>query len=192
MQLVWRIAVVVIVLGAVAFAASFGVSRYLVSKLDGQGSPIQNTNLLQYASEEGYQFLYPDRYELSSRTEGNAEREWDVLVLLPKGYTPPQNGEGPPSISISVFPNPEGFSVDQWVMGDMRSNFKLSASQDLAPTEIDGERALFYQYSGLYETDAYAVAHEGKIFLFAGGWMGENDPIRTHFQQLVGTVQFTI
>jgi hypothetical protein len=163
-----------------------------VSKLDGTGgvtAPQEQTE--QYSSEDGVQFQYPDRYELSSRTEGNAERQWDTLVLLPKNYTAPQYGEGPPTISMSVFQNPEGLSAAEWVRGDERSNWKLIVDDRASTTTtVGGLPALWYHFSGLYETDSVAVSANGKIFLFSVGWLEPQDQTRTDFQTLLKSVQF--
>lgn len=146
--------------------------------------------MLQYSSEDGVSFLYPDSYELSSRTEGNGERLWDILVLLPKEYVLPANSEGPPVISMSVFQS-DGAAVETWVRGNARSNFKLSADDTLTGTMVGGEPALAYRYSGLYEADAVAVAHRGKIFLFEVGWLTPEDKIVEDFQNLLDTVEFS-
>src|SRR3989344_4569950 len=147
--------------------------------------------MLRYSSEEGVSFLYPDTYELSSRTEGNGERSWDVLVLLPKGYVPPQNGEGPPVIALSIFNNVEGYPLETWIKGDAKSNWKLAADPGgLGSMTVGGEPALAYKYSGLYETSAVAVAHGGKIFLFEAGWPAPPDRIVEGFQNLLNTGNF--
>lgn len=166
-------------------------SRYVVSRPNGTGGVSAPQDTMQrYSSEDGYSFMYPTTYELSSRTEGTAERQWDVLVLLPKGYTPPQNGEGPATISVGVFPNPEGLSLEQWVRGDNRSNFKLSADQKLKPVTLAGQSAVHYTYDGLYRSDAVAAAHDGKIVVFTSQWMGESDETRDNFTLLLNTVEF--
>lgn len=176
---------------AVGFGIAFAGARYLVSRLDGTGgvhAPQQH--MLPYSSEDGVSFAYPDTYELSSRTEGTAERRWDVLLLVPAGYAAPQGGEGPPAISMDVFPNPEGLSLRQWVQGDARSNYKLSADGAITAGKVGGEEALFYTHSGLYEADAAAVMHGGKVFLFEAGSMSPDDAIRSDFSNLLKTVQF--
>ncbi len=192
MSPLFKIIAGVLVVGALAYGIAFATSRYLVSRLDGTGGvQAPQTTLQQYSSEDGVSFMYPASYELSSRTEGNAERRWDVLVLLPKGYVPPQGGEGPPAISLSVFPNPEGLSLDAWVRGDARSNWKLIVDERASrPMTVGGEPALWYHYSGLYEVDSVAVAHANKIFLFSGDWLDPQDPIRADFNNLINTVQF--
>lgn len=146
-----------------------------------------------YSSEDGVSFSYPPTYELSSRTDGNAERSWDVLLLLPKGYVPPQNGEGAPAISMGVFPNPEGATLEQWVKGDARSNWKLGGEEagGLKRIRVNGVPAVSYRHSGLYETDVVAMSHNGKIFMFEAGWLTAADPIRADFEKLITTVHFT-
>lgn len=145
-----------------------------------------------YVSPElGLSFYYPKTYEVTLHTEGNAERRWYTLVLLPDEYIPPQGGEGPPSIAISAYDNVEGLPLEQWIRGDARSNFKLPGDQLLKSTTIDGEAALKYQYSGLYETDAVAVAHGGRVYVFSAGWLTPQDVIRAEFQDLYSSVNFT-
>jgi len=185
--LVWALVVAVLATGAY-----FLLSRPAASVPGGNSATTTpQTGLQQYSSEDGYSFMYPASYELSSRTEGNAERQWDVLVLLPKGYVPPEAGEGPPAISLSVFPNTEGLSLEQWVQGDARSNWKLIVDERASrPMTVDGESAIWYHYSGLYEVDSVAVAHDGKIFLFSGDWLDPQDAIRADFNNLIKTVQF--
>lgn len=167
-------------------------SRYVVSRLDGTGGvSAPQGQLQQYSSEDGYSFMYPSTYELSSRTEGTAERQWDVLLLLPAGYVPPQGGEGPPTISVGVFPNPEGLPLEAWVRGDARSNWKMIVDERASrPATVGGEPAVWYHYSGLYEVDSVAVAHGGKILLFSGDWLNPSDQIRADFNALLNTVQF--
>lgn len=178
-----RTAVVVLI----AAAAGFLLWQADITP-DKSGIP---AGMLQYSSEEGVSFLYPDTYELSSRTEGNGERAWDVLVLLPKGYVPTQDGEGPPAIALSIFSNTEEYPLETWIKGDAKSNWKLAAEgAELARTTVGGEPALAYRYSGLYETNAVAVEHKGKIFLFEAGWMAPEDRIVGDFQKLLNTVEF--
>lgn len=185
--LVWALAVAAVATGAYLLLANYGATN---SGGPG-GVPAPQSNLLQYSSEDGYSFMYPASYELSSRTEGNAERQWDVLVLLPKGYVPPEAGEGPPAITVSVFENPEGLTLEQWVQGDARSNWKMIVDERASrPIEVGGHPAIWYHYSGLYEVDSVAVAHEGKILLFSGDWLEPGDKIRADFNDLIKTVTF--
>lgn len=187
-KLAWVVGVLLVL-----FLAYYAFSIYLVSKLDGTGGVhVPAQTLLQYSSEDGVAFMYPDTYVLSSRTEGTPERMWDTLVLIDKTLAAniPEAGGGPPSITMSVFANPEHSSVEQWVKGDSRSNYKLSPDGALTKGTVGGEEAYFYSFNGLYQNDAVAVAHKGKIFLFDAGWNEQIDTMRSDFQNLVSSVQF--
>ena len=180
---------VLVVLGA----GWFLFSTYLVSKLDGTGGvTAPQSDLTAFESEHmGLAFQYRNAYVATTTHAGSGEREWHVLTLLPEGYVPLQGGEGPPAITVQDIPNPEGLSLEQWIKSDARSNWKLAADEGgLGSTTVGGEEALAYRHGGLYEFDAVAVAHNGKIYLFEVGWMSAEDKIRADFAKMLGTVQF--
>ncbi len=186
-----KITAILIGLLLVLGAGWFLFSTYLVSKLDGTGGvTAPQSDLTAYESEHfGLSFQYRNVYVATTTHAGNGEREWHVLLLLPEGYVPPQGGEGPAAITVQDIPNPEGVSLEQWVKSDNRSNWKLDGTEPQATT-IGGKPALTYRHSGLFEFDAAAVAHNGKIYLFEAGWMAAEDKIRTDFAKLLSTVQF--
>jgi hypothetical protein len=177
--------------GVFLFLAWFAFSSYLLGKLDGQGSATPNA--ATYESKElGVSFeYYKNLYEIKLQQSGNDERNWQTLVFLPKGYVPPEGGEGPATITISRFPNTEGHSLAAWIRGDARSNFKLSADQTLEERTVGGYPALGYTYSGLYESDAVAVSLGEYIYLFEVGHLTPQDRVRADFQDMITTVEFT-
>lgn len=192
MKTIGKVLLWVVLIALACLAVAFGASRYLVSKLDGRGTPAPTaTNLLRYSSEDGLFFEYPDTFTLSSRTLHVAGHDWDELVLVPAGSTVPQNGEAPPVIAISVFQVPVGQSLESWVRTDARSNYQLSGNA-LASTTVGGEPALRYTHSGLYEADAVAVKHGTRIFLFEAEWADARSPLRQDFQNLLSTVEFQL
>jgi len=135
-------------------------------------------------------FSYPKSYTISGHTEEGPERTWDVLVLQQESTTPPpQNSEGPPTISIIVLDNSTGLTLENWIRGSAFSNFNLGG-EVLASTTIGGEPALAYHYSGLYENDAVAVLHGTKIYFFSVGWLTEGDEIREDFRDILKSVVF--
>ena len=143
-----------------------------------------NSDALQLA------FSYPNNYILTEHHEGGAERRWDIIVLADEStLPPPQNSEASPTITIIVLDNLEGQTLEQWVHGSAFSNFKLGGDA-LASTTVDGEPAIAYRSSGLYENDAVAVAHGAKIYFFSTGWLGESDVIRQDFQDILGSIRF--
>ena len=149
------------------------------------------TELSQYTSEEGVSFQYSNNYELSSHQSNLKGQTWDSLVLSLKGANVPEGSEAPPTISVSVLDNLKDLSLDQWVLQDPRSNWKLNHDQGaLGSGMVGGEPAMLYTHDGLYQTNAVAVLHGGKVFLFEVGWLTSDDQIRIDFQNLLGTVQF--
>lgn len=190
-------AVGIVVAVVLALGAGYYLfANYLVSKLDGTGGVTapqeQDPQVAYSANGLGLSFKYPEkRYTLSTHQSGNDERKWDNIVLVPSDFTPVDGGEGAPSISILVLPNPEKLSLEQWIKGDARSNWKLSPDNaQLRPTTVGGEDGYAYIHGGLYETDAVAVAHGDTIYLFEVGWMNSDDGIRSDFAKLLETVQF--
>ena len=152
---------------------------------------IQNSaGELKYESPElGLAFSYPPTYDVTLHEGGNDERRWYTLSLIPSDFVAPQGGEGPPSISISMFES-EGMELLDWIKGNGNSNFKLSADQRTEYMTVDGMDAYRYSHSGLYETDAIAVQRDNKIYLFSAGWLTPQDKIRAEFQDLVSSVEF--
>lgn len=143
------------------------------------------------SSTQGIRFEYPNSYELTQERERDAERPWHVIVLADRDTVPaPENGEGPPVIAMVIIDNVENQSLEEWVRTSTFSNFQLSGGGELASTTVDGEDAITYRYSGLYETEAIAAVQGGKIYLFSVGWLDENDRIRQDFESILASVDF--
>src|SRR3989339_658794 len=145
---------------------------------------------LNFKSEEiGLEFSYPKIYTLTERHDSYAGAEIHVLTLINASTTVPDMSEGPTAISIIEIPVVDDIDVEQWLRNATISNFNLSPDKTFTPKIIDREDGLAYRYSGLYESDAVAVEHDGKIFLFAVSWMDQNDPMRHDFQELLDSVE---
>lgn len=179
-----------LVLAVILGGAYFAFSKYLVSRLDGTGgvSAAPSAQIETYAPNGfGLSFDYAaDRYDTQLLAQDGAQ----VVALLPEGYQPVENGEGPPSIALWSAPIAEGVSLADWVRSDSRSNFALSSDGVLTPVVVGGEPAVAYRHSGLYETDAVALLRGGQVYVFTAGWAKDTDPIRTDFQDLLATIRF--
>jgi hypothetical protein len=146
---------------------------------------------LTYHSEHvGLDFNYPTTYTLTTRHDSYAGAEIHVLTLLDASVQVPDMSEGPAAISIIEIPITATTTLAQWVRENSISNFYLSPDQTLSSTTVGGVDALAYRYSGLYESDAIAVEHGGKIFIFAGAWLDANDAIRADFKNILASVTF--
>jgi hypothetical protein len=145
---------------------------------------------IYHSSELELSFNHPSKYDVVFNKDGNGEREWYNLVLIPAEYIPPVGGEGPPSIAVSMYQNTEYIELEEWIRGNNFSNFKLSSDQVLVPTEVNNITALSYSHTGLYETDAVVVAKDNKIYVFSVGWITRQDEIRRLFKDILASVKF--
>lgn len=143
------------------------------------------------SQEIGLKFSYPSLYALTERQDSYKSTPIHVLTLINASTTIPDMSEGPTAISAIEIPVSGTTTLEQWVQGASISNFYLSPDKTFLPTKVDGEPALAYRYSGLYESDAVAVQHGGKIYLFAASWIDANDRIRSDFKNLLSSVTFT-
>lgn len=159
--------------------------------------PLEQVEEPDFSSAEyGIAFDYPqERYQLTARQEGPGPegQEWVSLVLTERTEAPRGEGtEGPPVIAVLIVPAKEGQSLEQWVRTNPLSNFALATPEVLVPTTVGGEAGLAYTHTGLYESDAVAVMHDGKVYLFTAGWITAEDRMRTDFRQMLETVEFDL
>ena len=133
---------------------------------------------------------YASIYNLETRDDAFDGKETHVLTLIDASTTVPDMSEGPTAISIIEIPITATTSLANWVRDNSISNFYLSPDKVFSSTSVGGAEALAYRYSGLYEVDAVAVAHNGKIYLFAVSWMNASDRIRSDFKNLLSSVTF--
>jgi hypothetical protein len=141
----------------------------------------------------GISFQYPYTYELSVRLgEGSAERErYSITLIRKEDLPPPQGGEGPPAITIEIFQNNlDNQTTEGWIRNSSFSNYKLSSNEGiLASTTVDGEPALSYRWSGLYEGTTIAVAQQDWVYAFSVTYLEMGADIIQDFVQIMKTVK---
>jgi hypothetical protein len=170
-----------------------GLGNFLINWQKQPTSTVPNAPLgvLTYESPAaGITFTYPSTYRVEARSDGFDGQTIAVMTLINKDVVIPDYSEGPPAISIIAVPNPSNMPLDQWVRSKSISNFALSIDQKLSATTVEGEPALAYTHSGLYESDAVAFVHNGKVYLLSVGWADAQDAIRSDFQNLLKTITF--
>lgn len=143
-----------------------------------------------YRGAAGISFTYPTAYALSERSDSFEGSPIVVVTLIDAGVKIPDQSDGPQLISVIEVPNPENLPLEEWVMEKSISNFSLSPDKKISPAVVGGEPAVSYRHSGLYESEAVAVAHAGKIYLLSVGSTSSGDQIYKDFQNLLKTVQF--
>lgn len=150
-----------------------------------------NSAVSDYSSQElGIHFSYPKQYAFNFRHDSFKGMEIHVITMLDTMVVVPDMSEGPTAISLIELPITPTSTLEAWVQNNSISNFYLSPDKTFSPTTVGGQPALAYTYSGLYESDAVAVQHAGKIYLFSASWLDAQDPIRTDFKNLLSSVTF--
>lgn len=170
--------------GIVAFAA-LAAGIFLLYKQ--APAPVVSS----YTSEEvGLRFSYAPIYTLNARHDSFQDTDINVITLINASTTVPDMSEGPTAISVIEIPVPEGTDLEAWTRTATISNFYLSQDKTLKQSSVGGAKAYEYTFDGLYASDAVAVMHNGKIYLFFASWIDVNDRIRTDFKNLLSSVTF--
>lgn len=185
----------VVVIVALVVGAGAAVWHFVLRDVSLGGGSSQEDKLPLYIFDDaGLSFNYPRSYVFESYPLEDETDSWVSLMLVraKDKQSAEENGasEGPVAITISIFTNTENLSADEWVRTSPHSNFALSKDNSIQTTSLGGEQGVSYTHSGLYESDAVAVAHGDSIYLFEGSWAAVGDSIRTDFQNLLKTVKF--
>lgn len=134
----------------------------------------------------GIRFSYPDGYELQEREQAPGQ---SAIIIMEEDVVIPENGEGPPTITIVIHDNASGQSLESWVRNDRDSNFQLS-SGTFATGTVHGRTAIMYKSDGLYPTDNVVVSHKGGVIHLSGGYLTPEDEIRSDFQKVLSSIEF--
>ncbi|MEK7124786.1 MAG: hypothetical protein AAB864_00055 [Patescibacteria group bacterium] len=108
----------------------------------------------------------------------------DYQALRAKKY----GQEGPPGISLAIYPNPKDQFPWEWVKVNTISNYALG-NKRIAPGSVDGKLAASYTWSGLYESESVAIAHRKRIYLLSVGSLSSGDQIRADFKDIVSRLE---
>lgn len=147
-------------------------------------------DIVPYIGTADISFAYPNTYTLTERGDSFEGNPIVVMTLIDSAAVVPDMSEGPVAIAILSIPNPQNIPLETWIQTKSISNFYLSADKKLVPASVSGEQGLSYTHTGLYENDATAVAHGGRVYLFFVSWTDAQSPMRSDFQNLLKTVQF--
>ena len=99
-------------------------------------------------------------------------------------------GEGPPSITITVFKNPERLSAPLWVdTNSIASNIELIDIPPV-PAKVGGVDGIYYLVLGLYLFDTYVFAYDDEIYLLSGAYHEKGDEYYQNISDMISTVVF--
>lgn len=134
-------------------------------------------------------FQYPANYLLTEREVGNGERGHYTITLIQEAdATLPENGEGSTTITIDVYQNDaDNLTLLEWLNSSNDSNFKLG-NGTYASTTVDGNEAVSYHWSGLYEGETTAFLHNGNIVAVSVTYLTREDQIRADYYALLASL----
>lgn len=181
-----------------ALVLSFGLG-WGFSNWDGEvparpySEQMEQVEWLSFSSENlGLAFDYPKTYLLAERPLQDGGYEIQLAEDTPDnravfaGQAPGR--EGPISITLQSFPNPNNLSPLNWAKENNISNISL-ARGEIQEFQISGAPAILYQWDGLYPADQIIFSAAGKIFSLAGTYLDEEDEIRIIFANLITSMK---
>jgi hypothetical protein len=174
----------------IALALVFGFFRKEVNL------PINNieneSKLLTYTNDKfGFTFDYPDTYTVEERNLDTGNRYHTSIVLISKGFVPPDGGEGPTTINLDIYQNNlDNLSIERWIKETSASNYKLSSDGKLTSLTVDGEDALTYNWDGLYSGQTIVFEHDNNIYALSVTHMTPTDQILSDFEIVYDSFRF--
>src|SRR3989344_3791363 len=181
-----------LVIGAAVLLLALGIGAwyFATSQEDTSQSPTPPSpasRAVEYRGAGlGVLFHYPDSYTLEQVDLSTGQRKHVSIILTRKeDLPPPQNGEGPPTITIDAFQNDlDKYTAETFVRTTNFTNFKLSPEGILAPTTVNGLPALSFRWSGLYEGRTVTVAREKWVYTFSVTHLTPQDQIILDFEDM--------
>ncbi len=127
---------------------------------------------------------------LSVNDDKNLEKAYLLLRKADKEELDrsPDGREGPPSMTIYVF---NGDDVDLTTWLQEKSGFTNYSGQETQDVTVGEQKALQYQWEGLYKGRSIAVPYDGKIYFFVANYSELSDGRLGDFDTLLNTVSFS-
>lgn len=99
-------------------------------------------------------------------------------------------GEGPPSLTISVFKNPSQMDAKTWAeTNSLASNIKLIGNLPVS-VKVGGAEGIYYLVLGLYFFDTYVFAYKDEIYLVSGAYNEKNGEYYQNISDVISTIAF--
>lgn len=144
------------------------------------------------APEHGLSFTYPLGYYLKETERPNERPQLSVVIVedtqenrdVIEGRSTIAR-EGPTSITVDVYPNPDMLPAEDWVRSD--TNWTVRTSE-VAPIGRGSITGVTYTWSGLYEGKSVVVTQSTRAYVFSVTWMTPEDPIIVAFDALLRSV----
>ena len=171
-------------------AGAFALWVYPGIQTSTETPPTESSLTLYTNADYKIAFSYPDTYTLESHDIDITGMEGVSLVLMPKGVTLPEAGEGPPTVTVAIFKNLTQIPLAEWIQ-TVSGMIPPTDGWDYTEVSVGREEAIAYTATGLYESDNVVVARGGYIYLFSASWLTREDATLKDLATLLSTVSFT-
>ena len=186
-----------IFIAVVVIALAVGGYYYLKINDSKTGESPEGQKAVYSKNDIGLQFEYPAGpagYVVEERMPVDLGTGLTRVIILTRTEdstkTPPEGGEGPPVIAISVFENPKKQFARTWADENMQySNINL-AQGDISEAVVGGANAIRYMADGLYASENIVVAHGDSVYVVTGQFIDANSDLRRDFAPLVSSITF--
>ncbi|RJQ36329.1 hypothetical protein C4552_03515 [Candidatus Parcubacteria bacterium] len=178
--------IAVIVIAALALGGFYALNQYIYAEKQANNG---TDKLQSHASaSHGFSFQYPKGYYLKENADGvvlieDTQANRDYLEGRASGQS-----EGPTSITIDVYANPNNLAPDAWLQ--QSTNWIKNFPQTPVGRTVSGISGLEYRWDGLYAGKSVIVSYGNNAYVFSVTWITDKDMILEDFDTILGTVTF--
>jgi hypothetical protein len=180
------------------------VPSNIATSTNGDGTPASpNQPTTPYdLSKYDLSFEYPNTYFVIGSSTGNGSRapltqislahDTDENRHLNDPGMPPR--EGPISISLAVYSNPDRLSPDDWARAHAAiSNYAVRTGEGtMLPSAIAAHNVFQFKWDGLYSGESDIMVNGPYAYVWSVTYQNENDPIIQAFRDTLSTITFSI
>lgn len=169
-------------------------------------APTENTNVTESQNpkaptvlyenkNEGFTFEYPSNLYLKEGKLGESSNGFTQVILVEnneynKSFLEGKAtvGEGPTSITVEVYPNPNKLNSLEWALQDKNwTVFNRSAGTSI---KINNNEGSLHTWSGLYEGKSVVFTKDNKAYVFSVTWIDRNDQLLRDFDIILNSLTF--
>lgn len=187
--------VVVALVGIGIFVTSdaFRLEQKADAPIPQPGMAPQETSERYMNDDYGVSFSYPKGYYLREHEAGTSDRQQTAVVLVEDTQenrdlldgTATEPREGPPSITVDLYQNPEKLSAKDWIAHDTNWNKDIDV---LSEVVVGGKPGVAFPWDGLYAGRSMVITSGDKAYVFSVTWMTSEDQINKDFAKMLSTV----
>jgi len=180
----------------------FVLNNYIYTEKQGDNTHTAGVRTYTTYADEwlGFLFSYPigeNGYVMTEPQIGIDDNGLQKILVLTDTQeaklfeeNPVVGGEGPPTITILVFDNPNRQNPLLWAeTNTLYSNIGLKRSET-QQIVIGGANAIQYTADGLYMSEIAVVAHGSHVYVVNGGYMDVSSAIRKDFKTILESITF--